>query len=47
MQSPPAPNDIVLPDGSLFGEGVKTRLQEYLLTERNRIRRAADVLPSL
>jgi type I restriction enzyme M protein len=26
---------IVLPDGSLFGEGVKTRLKEHLLTECN------------
>jgi type I restriction enzyme M protein len=26
---------IVLPDGSLFGEGVKTRLKEYLLAECN------------
>lgn len=26
---------IVLPDGSLFGEGVKTRLKEYLLEECN------------
>jgi type I restriction enzyme M protein len=26
---------IVLPDGSLFGEGVKTRLQEHLLEECN------------
>ncbi|MFC2969493.1 N-6 DNA methylase [Acidimangrovimonas pyrenivorans] len=26
---------VVLPDGSLFGEGVKTRLKEHLLTECN------------
>ncbi len=26
---------IVLPDGSLFGEGVKTRIKEQLLTECN------------
>lgn len=26
---------IVLPDGSLFGEGVKTRLKEHLLEECN------------
>src|SRR6185295_7999094 len=24
---------VVLPDGTLFGEGVKTRIKEYLLTE--------------
>ncbi len=26
---------VVLPDGSLFGEGVKTRLKEHLMEERN------------
>jgi type I restriction enzyme M protein len=26
---------VVLPDGSLFGEGVKTRLKEHLLEECN------------
>ena len=26
---------VVLPDGTLFGEGVKTRLKEYLLEECN------------
>jgi type I restriction enzyme M protein len=26
---------VVLPDGSLFGEGVKTRLKEHLLDECN------------
>jgi type I restriction enzyme M protein len=26
---------VVLPDGSLFGEGIKTRLKEHLLTECN------------
>ena len=26
---------VVLPDGSLFGEGVKTRLKEHLMAECN------------
>ena len=26
---------VVLPDGSLFGEGMKTRLKEHLMTECN------------
>jgi len=29
---------VVLPDGSLFGEGVKTRLKEHLLEEYGRNR---------
>jgi hypothetical protein len=35
---------VVLPDGSLFGEGVKTRLKEHLMEECNLIRSSAAQL---
>jgi len=33
--STPGRAAVVLPDGSLFGEGVKTRLKEHLMEECN------------